>query len=115
MMQGCCMFMKPLTFLAFSITFISTLCFGEGVRGDYLETRSADVYTGQCFANGEVNLTGNTAILAWHIQHGSWNGVDLGGMTIAAAVKAKATLGDPYENPYPAEAVLFVDQRASVA
>ena len=39
----------------------------QQIRGDYLETRSADVYTGQCFANGEVNLVGNEAILAWQI------------------------------------------------
>jgi hypothetical protein len=29
------------------------------ISGEYVETRSADVYTGQCFANGEVNLVGN--------------------------------------------------------
>jgi Protein of unknown function (DUF1326) len=85
----------------------------QQIRGDYLETRSADVYTGQCFANGEVNLVGNEAILAWHIQSGSWNGVALDDLSVAAAVKAKATLGDPYANPYPAQAVLLVDDRAN--
>ncbi len=85
------------------------------IRGDYIETRSADVYTGQCFANGEVNLVGDEAILAWHVQNGSWNGVSLDGLTVAAAVKAKATLGDPYGNPYPAKSVLIVDDQASQA
>ena len=85
----------------------------QEIRGDYLETRSADVYTGQCFANGEVNLVGNEAILAWHVQTGSWDGVPLQGLTVAAAVRAKGTLGDPYENPYPARAVLLVDDRAN--
>ena len=85
----------------------------QEIRGDYLETRSADVYTGQCFANGEVNLVGNQAILAWHVQSGSWDGVPLQGMTVAAAVRANGTLGDPYENPYPAKAVLLVDDQAS--
>jgi hypothetical protein len=85
----------------------------QGIRGDYLETRSADVYTGQCFANGEVNLVGNEAILAWHVQSGSWDGVPLQGLTVAAAVRANGTLGDPYENPYPAKAVLLVDDQAS--
>jgi hypothetical protein len=84
----------------------------QQIRGDYVETRSADVYTGQCFANGEVNLVGNQAILAWHVRKGSWNGVRLDGLTIAAAVKAQGTLGDPYENPYPARAVLLVDEQA---
>ncbi|PYX10505.1 MAG: hypothetical protein DMG88_02145 [Acidobacteria bacterium] len=85
----------------------------QQIRGDYLETRSADVYTGQCFANGEVNLVGNEAILAWHVQGGGWDGVPLEGLTIAAAVRTKGTLGDPYENPYPAKAVLLVDDQAS--
>ena len=85
----------------------------QEIRGDYLETRSADVYTGQCFANGEVNLVGNEAILAWHVQSGSWDGVPLQGLTVAAAVRANGTLGDPYENPYPAKAVLLVDDQAN--
>lgn len=83
------------------------------IRGDYVETRSADVYTGQCFANGEVNLVGNEAILAWHVSEGSWDGVPLEGFTVAAAVKASGTLGDPYENPYPAHAVILVDDQAN--
>jgi hypothetical protein len=85
----------------------------QQIRGDYLETRSADVYTGQCFANGEVNLVGNEAILAWRVENGSWDGVALDGLSVAAAVRAKATLGDPYGNPYPAQAVLLVDDQAT--
>src|SRR5436853_4019298 len=92
---------------------ISLTAAAQQIRGDYLETRSADVYTGQCFANGEVNLVGNEAILAWHVQSGSWNGVPLAGLSVAAAVRANATLGDPYENPYPAKAVLLVDEQAT--
>ena len=97
-----------LAVLAFSVPF-----FAQQISGDYVETRSADVYTGQCFANGEVNLVGNEAILAWRIQDGSWNGVDLKGFTVAAAVHAKATLGDPYADPYPAQSVLLVDDQAN--
>jgi len=95
---------------------VSSLSIGlcaQQIRGDYIETRSADVYTGQCFANGEVNLVGTEAILAWHVQSGSWDGVPLAGLTIAAAVRAKATLGDPYSNPYPARSVLLVDDQAT--
>lgn len=85
----------------------------QQIQGEYMETRSADVYTGQCFANGEVNLTGTEAILAWKVDRGSWDGVRLDGMSVAAAVRAKATLGDPYGDPYPAKAVLMVDDQAS--
>jgi len=85
----------------------------QQIRGDYLETRTADVYTGQCFANGEVNLVGNQAILAWHVASGHWDGIALDGLTVAAAVRAQATLGDPYANPYPAQSVLMVDDQAN--
>ena len=83
------------------------------VRGEYLETRSADVYVGQCFANGEMNLTGQEAIVAWHVTDGSWDGVSLAGLTVVGAIKAQATLGDPYGKPYPAKSVLLVDQQAT--
>ena len=80
------------------------------IRGDYIETRSADVYTGQCFANGEMNLTGNEALLAWQVKGGSWAGVDLTGLVVAGAVRANAKLGDPYANPWPAKSVVLVDE-----
>jgi hypothetical protein len=99
--------------LCVALLIVATSALGQQIRGDYVETRSADVYTGQCFANGEVNLVGDEAILAWHVQSGSWDGVPLDGLTIAAAVHAHATLGDPYANPYPAQAVLIVDDQAS--
>ena len=99
--------------LAISILALSISALTQQIRGDYIETRSADVYTGQCFANGEVNLVGDEAILAWRVQSGSWDGVPLDGLTVAAAVHARATLGDPYANPYPARAVLIVDEQAT--
>jgi len=99
--------------IALFLSLFSLALSAQQIRGDYIETRSADVYTGQCFANGEVNLVGNEAILAWHVQSGTWDGVALDGLTIAAAVRARATLGDPYGNPYPAQAVLLVDDQAT--
>src|SRR5581483_3390230 len=54
----------------------------QQIKGEYLETRSADVYTGQCFANGEMNTAGDQAIVAWHIQDGSWDGVSLAGLSV---------------------------------
>jgi len=104
---------QKLTILAGLVALFSMSMAAQAIRGDYVETRSADVYTGQCFANGEVNLVGNEAILAWHVQSGSWDGVPVQGLTIAAAVRANGTLGDPYESPYPAKAVLLVDDQAS--
>jgi hypothetical protein len=106
---------RRIALLASVVLLFSAAVFAQQIQGDYLETRSADVYTGQCFANGEVNLVGNQAILAWHVRSGSWDGVRLDGLTVAAAVRARGTLGDPYENPYPAQAVLIVDEQASSA
>src|ERR1700736_5185627 len=96
---------------AMFLLFLSGLATAQQIQGDYIETRSADVYTGQCFANGEVNLVGNEAIVAWHVEDGTWDGVPLDGLTVAAAVRAKATLGDPYADPYPAESILLVDDQ----
>ena len=100
------------TFVA--VLAVSSTLYAQQIHGDYLESRSADVYTGQCFANGEVNLVGNEAIMAWRIQNGSWNGVSLDGLTVAAAIRASATLGDPYASPDPVQSVVMVDEQASV-
>ncbi len=85
------------------------------IQGQYLEVRSADVYTGPCFANSQVGLEGRRAILAWNIKQGKWGGTDLSGLSVIAVVKAKDNVGDPYHNPYPAEAVLIIDRRATAA
>ena len=85
------------------------------LKGDYIEARSADVYTGPCFANSEVGLTGNEAIMAWRVDEGSWKGTSLNGLGVVAVVKANATLGDPYHSPYPAQSVLILDERATGA
>lgn len=85
------------------------------ISGDYLEARTSDVYTGPCFANGEVNLAGREAVVAWRVREGSWQGVAVDGLSVAAAVRAAATLGDPFADPYPARAVVVVDERATPA
>src|SRR5437870_12975805 len=108
-----CATMTRKSFFSIALAFLFCASAEAKISGDYVETRSADVYTGACFANGEVGLTGDQAILAWHVREGSWLGAKLDGLTVVAAVKAGATLGDPYGKPYPAKAVLIVDQRAT--
>lgn len=83
------------------------------ISGNYLETRSCDVWAGYCFSNSELGLTGNEAILAWDVTQGGWNGVALDGLKVVAVVKANATLGDTERNPYPASSVIFVDSNAT--
>jgi len=87
---------------------------GTEISGNYVESRTADVYVGQCFANSEVQLVGNLAVFGWQINKGSWKGVSLDGLNVAAAVHANSTLGDRTGQPYPVKALLIVDQKASL-
>jgi hypothetical protein len=84
-----------------------------GLSGSYLEARTADVYTGPCFANSEMNFTGKEAILAWKVDKGSLGDVALDGLGVVAVVSASDTLG--LEQTGAARAVLIVDRRASDA
>src|SRR6476660_549537 len=86
----------------------------HSIYGDYVEARTADVYTGPCFANSEVGLTGRLAVLGWKVTKGSWDGVSLDGMGVVGVVRASDTLGDVYHSSYPVKAVLIVDSRANV-
>ena len=79
------------------------------IRGSYMEARNADIYVAQCFANSEVGLVGELALMSWKIDQGSWNNVPLDGLGVVAVVRAKTTLGDPFHSAYPAKAVLIVD------
>lgn len=85
------------------------------LQGTYVEARNADVYTGPCYANSEVNMLGNLAVLGWRIDRGSFEGVDLSGLAVAGAIKASATLGDVINSVYPVQSVLIVDSKASAA
>jgi hypothetical protein len=88
---------------------------GAGISGDYLEARTADVWTGPCFANGEMGLEGKEAILAWRVAEGGWDGVALAGLSVVAVVTTDATLGDPAEFSGAARSLLLVDERAAPA
>lgn len=83
------------------------------IEGNYLEVRNADVWTGPCFASSQVGLAGKQAILAWKVTEGSWKGINLEGLGVVAVIKASATLGDPFHDPYPAESVLILDRKAT--
>lgn len=86
------------------------------VVGDYLEVRTCDVYTGPCFANAEVRLTGHQALLAWNIEAGQHNGVDLAGLKAVLSVSASDTLGyggGLVVNPDPIRSVILVDERCN--
>ena len=80
------------------------------VRGDYVEARTADVFTGPCFSNAEVFVSGNQAVMAWKVTEGSYQGVDLTGLSVAAAVRGTTTFSA--DTPDQACSVLIVDAKA---
>jgi hypothetical protein len=83
------------------------------VRGEYIEARTADVFTGPCFANAEVGLTGDLAVMGWKIDKGSFQGVNLDGLSVMGVIRASNTLGDVTATAYPVKAVLVIDDRAN--
>jgi len=99
---------------AASVSFAAGLP-ARSVTGNYIEARSADVYTGPCFANGEAEMSGKEAVFAWKINQGEWRGVNLAGLGVVGVVRAVHTLGNVYEPVNPAMAVLIVDSRANAA
>ena len=82
------------------------------IRGDYLEVRSCDVYTGPCFANSEMGTSGKEGILVWSVGKGDWQGTSLDGLSVIAVVHANGTLGDLRYEPRQGKVVLIVDSRA---
>ena len=85
------------------------------ISGQYLESRTADIYTGPCIANSETNLAGKQAVMAWHIDQGTWTNVDLSGLTVVAVVNATDTLGMAGSEPSLAHSILIVDESATTA
>ena len=85
------------------------------LQGTYVEARNADVYTGPCYANSEVNMLGNLAVMGWRVDRGTFEGVDLSGLGVVGAIKASATLGDVINSVYPVQSVLIVDAKANEA
>jgi hypothetical protein len=84
----------------------------DGVRGVYVEARTASVFAGACHYNGELMTAGREAVLAWSVKEGSWGGVSLTGVRAVAVVGAEANLTD---SAAARRSVLIVDGNASAA
>ncbi len=106
--------MRPFAFAAVVFALAVPVQAAElSLRGHYVEARNCDVWTGPCFANADFNLTGKHAVLAWRVDQGRFNDVNLEGLSVAAVIVAHNTLG--LEQTGPAKAVLIVDQRANAS
>ena len=64
------------------------------MRGRYLEARDATVFAGACHINGESLSRGRSALVAWSIEGGDYQGVALDGVQIVCAVSSTANLAD---------------------
>ena len=84
------------------------------LSGTYIEARTCQVYTGPCFANGETGLAGQEAVLAWNIESGHHQGVDLAGLNVVMVIKADRTIGfRGLETAKSLGASVLLDERAS--
>ena len=99
------------------IVAVSALVFSSqaenvSLRGDYVEVRTASVFAGACHFNGEVVTTGRDAMMAWKVNSGNWQGVDLTGVRVIAIVNATANLA---ESNAARQSEIIIDSEASRA
>ena len=88
------------------------------VSGEYVEARTAEVFTGGCIMSSEAETIGKQAVLAWKVNHGSFNGVSLDGLSVVAAVAGDRNLGIQElggAKPTVVKSALFVDAQANPA
>ncbi|HTK76283.1 MAG TPA: DUF1326 domain-containing protein, partial [Gemmataceae bacterium] len=81
------------------------------IRGQYVEARTCDVFTGACFANADTGLTGKNAVLGWKVQSGAIGGTRVDGLGVVAVLAARDTLG--VKQTAPGKAILIVDMKAT--
>jgi hypothetical protein len=110
--------MKSFAFAALALS-LASFCSGTSapkaapaskIVGDYVEVRTASVFTGACHYNGELVTTGRDAVMAWRFASGTWNGVDLSGLRVVAAISSDQNLA---QEQAPRKTELVIDARAS--
>ena len=91
---------------------------GSEIKGDYVEVRTAEVFTGGCIMGSEGEVSGREAILAWRIREGSVQGVPLDGLSVVAVVAGDVNLGTHELGgvaPTTVKAIVMTDERATAA
>jgi Protein of unknown function (DUF1326) len=99
-----------------ALTVAATQAGAATIQGQYLEARTCSVYTGPCFGNAEIGLAGKEAVLAWKVEKGAWNDVNLDGLGVALVLSSEGTLGFDEVFDMDAgkiESVILVDEQAS--
>ena len=90
----------------------------RGVSGDYVEVRTAEVFTGPCMLGSEADSLGREAIMAWRVTRGSFNGVSLDSLSVVAVVAGDRNLGMHElgaQAPTVVKSVVMVDERGTPA
>lgn len=88
------------------------------ITGDYVEARTAEVFTGGCIMGSEGEVSGREALMAWRVRQGAFNGVPLDGLSVVAMVAADINLGTHELGgaaPETIKTMLMVDARATGA
>lgn len=104
---------RYLSLAALALVVIAVPAQASSITGQYVEARTCDVWTGPCFANAEMNLSGKHAVMGWKIDKGTIGDVRLDGLSVVAVVAASDTLG--LAQTAASKAILIVDEKASPA
>jgi len=91
---------------------------GGSIVGDYVEARTAEVFAGGCIMSSQAETMGREAVLAWHVRSGEYDGEQLAGLSVVAAVAGDRNLGIREiggEAPSAVRGVVFVDKNATPA
>src|SRR5438034_11537331 len=112
--------MKRATVLLAALGLAGTVSMSAGgntVSGQYVEARTAEVFTGGCVMGSEAETMGKEALLAWKVDRGSFNGVALDGLSVVAAVVGDKNLGiiEIGGDKAISKSSVFVDEHASPA
>lgn len=80
---------------------------GDQVRGMYVEARSAQVFIGGCVMSSEADTMGREAVLAWRVDEGTAQGLEVTGLRLLAVIAGEQNLG--IDALAPRRTVLYVD------
>ncbi len=94
---------------------VSIAAGGPTVSGQYVEARTAEIFTGGCIMGSEAETMGKQAVLAWKVDRGSVNGVSLDGLSVVAALAGDVNLGlhEIGGSKATVRSVVYVDERAN--
>jgi hypothetical protein len=108
---------RALVVAAIILVALTPLMADSRISGEYLEARTAEIFTGGCIMGSEAETMGRQAVLAWRVDRGTFNGVSLDGLAVVAAVAGDKNLGirEIGGGTANVRSAVFVDARADGA